>query len=85
MSQQQNNSYSTEFLMGALAGALIGGLAAVWYAPQSGKQTREEISSWVRKNIVEKIQGESVEQSIETGRTIAHTHRAEQAKRLPAG
>lgn len=78
-------SQNNEFLMGALAGALVGTAMAVWYAPQSGKQTRDDIANWVQTKIVAKIQGESVAESIETGRTIAHTHRAEQAHRLPSG
>lgn len=85
MSQPVHKDTSTEFLMGALAGAVVGGLVAMWYAPQSGKQTRQNINDWVQKNVVARIQGESVADSMETGRAIAHTHRAEQAQRLPPG
>lgn len=83
--EQQNESYTAELLIGMVAGALIAGALTVWYAPQSGRKTRADIAGWFRgrsTSIVEKVQGESVAQSLETGRAIAHTHRAEQAKRL---
>jgi gas vesicle protein len=36
---------SNSFLTGLLAGAAIGGILALLYAPQSGKETREQLKS----------------------------------------
>lgn len=36
---------SNSFLSGLLAGAAIGGIIALLYAPRSGKETREQIKS----------------------------------------
>jgi gas vesicle protein len=88
MSPSQNEIYTTEFLVGVLAGMLVGGVLAVWYAPQSGQTTRDNLARWFHNQtrmVAERVQGESVAQSLETGRAIAHSHRAEQAKRLPSG
>jgi gas vesicle protein len=38
-----NKDYAIGFGIGLLAGAVIGGVIALLYAPQSGKETRQQI------------------------------------------
>jgi gas vesicle protein len=38
-----NKDQAVSFVIGLLAGALIGGVVALLFAPQSGKETREKI------------------------------------------
>lgn len=38
-----NKDHAVGFGIGLLAGAVIGGVAALLYAPQSGKETRQQI------------------------------------------
>jgi gas vesicle protein len=62
------------FRRGALIGAIIGGIMALWNAPQSGHKTRQQIG-----NIFRRVRGESVEESLDYGKLIAQQNRAERA------
>ncbi|MBI5929289.1 MAG: YtxH domain-containing protein [Chloroflexi bacterium] len=80
------------FVFGMMMGFLVGSILAVWMAPRSGKKTRDDIRHNVItlrlragnsvKQVVEKVQGESVEDSIEQGKAIAHQKKAELADRV---
>lgn len=89
MSQKPSEDYPLTFLGGAFFGFLIGGLLALWYAPQSGAQTLAGLREWFglrgqqARLVVERLQGETIAQSLEKGRALAHQHRARHAGRLP--
>lgn len=70
---QTPERYPITFLVGMALGMALGAILALWYAPQSGNQTRQQIGLWVN-------QGESIEQALAEGRALAHEHRASQAK-----
>lgn len=80
------------FVVGMMMGFLLGSILAVWMAPRSGKKTRDDIRHNVItlrlragnsvKQVVEKVQGETVEDSIEQGKAIAHQKKAELAERV---
>lgn len=88
---QQPNDTPT-FVFGMMVGFAVGSIIAVWMAPRSGKQTRQDIRQNVItlrlragnsvKQVVDKVQGETVEDSIEQGKAIAHQKRAELADRV---
>ena len=73
------------FLIGLVIGGLVGIAAALWYAPQSGKTTRTEIKQRsedviqaAEQTVVDvrhKIEGESIDESLETGKAEALRHR----------
>lgn len=66
-------SYSSEFIFGLMGGGLVGTILGIWYAPSSGRD--------LLQRLVRRVEGESVEDSIQEGRAIAHRNRADQ---LPA-
>ena len=70
----QSEAYPLTFIGGALLGFVLGSVLALWYAPQSGKKTFAIFRG--------RLQGETIEQSLEEGRALAHRHRAQQADRL---
>lgn len=43
LTEKENMKPLNSFLTGLLAGAAVGGIIALLYAPQSGKETREKI------------------------------------------
>jgi len=55
------------FLVGLVLGTLAGIIAALWYAPQSGKATRDELQ--------QRVEGESISQSMEEGKAEARRFR----------
>jgi gas vesicle protein len=72
-----------------MVGFAVGSAVALWMAPRSGAQTRSELRRtgltlrWRAeegvKSVVERVQGETLEESIEQGKAIAHQRRAERA------
>jgi len=66
------------FLLGALLGGVIGAVAAFWFAPQSGAETRQEIEergNELREEIGQvatearrRVEGESIEESMRAGK-----------------
>lgn len=80
------------FVFGMMFGFLIGGVIALWMSPRSGRETRTDIRRNVItlrlraeesvKQVVDKVQGETVEDSIEQGKAIAHQKKAELAERV---
>ncbi len=89
-SEQPNDTPT--FVVGMMMGFAVGSALAVWMAPRSGKKTRDDIRQNVItlrlragnsvKQVVEKVQGESVEDSIEQGKAIAHQKKAELAEQV---
>ena len=55
------------FFVGAVIGTLVGAALAIWYAPQSGEQTREEIEH-VAAETRHRIEGESAADAIRAGK-----------------
>jgi gas vesicle protein len=58
------------FFFGALIGSLIGTIVALWFAPRSGKELREEVEQSADE-LRRRIEGESVEESIQAGKAEA--------------
>ena len=61
------------FFTGALIGAVIGVAAALWFAPQSGQETRQEIEQ-AAIDTRRRIEGESLEQAIQAGKAEARRY-----------
>ncbi|MCS6871221.1 MAG: YtxH domain-containing protein [Anaerolineae bacterium] len=62
------------FIIGALIGAVIGALWALWNAPRSGKETRQAIQQALdeRVNSVRRqMTGESLEDALAEGKATA--------------
>ena len=69
------------FLLGAIVGGVVGAVAAFWFAPQSGMETRHEIQergTEIRDDIEQaatearrRIEGESVDDAIRMGKAEA--------------
>jgi len=69
------------FLFGAIVGGIVGAVAAFWFAPQSGAETRQDIQeagTELRDDIEQaavdarrRIEGESIEESIQAGKAEA--------------
>lgn len=87
MTKQQNDSLDpSTFRTGVFLGFTIGGLLTIWYAPQSGAETRARLRFWGRRGaqeVSERVQGESIEASLQTGKAIAHHNRAQAAEQIP--
>lgn len=64
-----NNGDGTKVLVGFLAGAAIGGILALLFAPRSGKETREKIQEYSDK-ITENAKAE-FEKLSEKAKTLA--------------
>jgi hypothetical protein len=58
------------FLIGAILGTLIGAIAALWFAPRSGEETRQEIEQ-AALDVRRRVEGESVHESIQAGKAEA--------------
>jgi gas vesicle protein len=58
------------FVIGAVLGTLIGAIAAIWFAPQSGEETRREIEH-AAEDVIHRVEGESIEDSLQAGREEA--------------
>ena len=67
--------------LGAIVGGLIGAVAAFWFAPQSGAETRHEIEergNELREEIEQtaaearrRVEGESIEELMQAGKAEA--------------
>jgi gas vesicle protein len=66
------------FVFGALLGGIVGGIAAFWFAPQSGEETRHDIEHRV-KDVRDEI--------TELGENVTHTaqHTAQTVRRRIEG
>ncbi len=83
--QRRDEEEVLPFLIGAILGGLFGAIAAIWFAPQSGKQTRHEIQAksqelvegieQVAEDTRQKIEGESIHDAIEEGKAEARRYR----------
>ncbi|MEP7284254.1 MAG: YtxH domain-containing protein [Chloroflexota bacterium] len=81
----QNNDDLGTFVIGALLGSLAGAIAALWFAPRSGKETRHEINhqaAEIRENIEHvatdarrRVEGDSIDDSIQEGKAEARRFR----------
>ncbi len=79
MAKQKDGGGTSTFVFGTLIGMVTGGIAALWMSPRSGEETRDQLRQRFRF-VVDRVQGESVEDSIEMGKSIAHQKRAESAR-----
>jgi gas vesicle protein len=69
------------FVVGAILGGLLGAIAAFWFAPQSGEETRREIQErgeelrdeieHVTTEARHKIEGDSIDEAMEYGKAEA--------------
>jgi gas vesicle protein len=69
------------FVVGAALGGLLGAIGAVWFAPQSGEETRHDIQEKVTNigddiehvtaDARRRIEGDSIEDSIRAGKAEA--------------
>lgn len=70
MKTQQNDRF-VDLIRGVVTGFVVGGMVALWNAPQSGAETRRQIRARLDA-FLHRMQGETVEDSIEMGKAIAH-------------
>jgi gas vesicle protein len=78
---RQNSAEAGLFVVGALLGSLIGAIAAFWFAPQSGEETRREIQDRaddLREDIEQvtnearrRVEGESIDEAMQYGKAEA--------------
>ncbi len=62
------------FLIGAILGTVIGAIAALWFAPRSGEETRQEIEQ-AAIDVRRRVEGESIHESIQAGKAEARRFR----------
>jgi gas vesicle protein len=72
------------FLVGAVAGSLLGAAVAMWFAPQSGTETRHEIKERSTEIVDDiehaaadarrRIEGESVDEAMQMGKAEARRY-----------
>ncbi|MCC7446477.1 MAG: YtxH domain-containing protein [Anaerolineae bacterium] len=67
---RQDNGEMGLFVIGAIAGTVIGAIVAIWFAPQSGEATRHDIEQ-AANEARQKIEGESVSDAIQAGKAEA--------------
>ena len=58
------------FVIGAIAGTVIGAIVAIWFAPQSGEATRHDIEQ-AANEARQKIEGESISDAMQAGKAEA--------------
>lgn len=83
---KDKESYTSELVIGLLAGGLAGSVAALWNAPCAGDELLQRVQGWFQRKadrVSNAIQGDSIDDALHEGRAIAHQHRAEHAERLP--
>ncbi len=80
METHQNKS-DQALVRGMLTGFVVGGLVALWNMPRSGSETRRLIRERL-DSLFSRVQGESVEESIEMGKAIAHQNQSERASSI---
>jgi gas vesicle protein len=84
LDKQRDEQEVKPFLFGAVLGGLLGVVAAIWFAPQSGRKTRHEIQTksqelvegieHVAEDARQKIEGESINDSIAEGKAEARRY-----------
>ncbi|WP_447979797.1 YtxH domain-containing protein [Candidatus Nitrospira bockiana] len=80
----------TAVMLAFLAGAAIGGIAALLLAPQSGRESREQVRSYARKtgeslkDLADKA-GETWQAAREKGREFVHEQSSVLKEALDAG
>jgi hypothetical protein len=62
------------FLVGAILGTVIGAIAALWFAPRSGEETRQEIEQ-AAIQARRRVEGESIHEAIQAGKAEARKFR----------
>jgi gas vesicle protein len=82
--KQEDQAEAGLFFIGAVAGSLIGAVVAMWFAPQSGSETRHEIKERSTEIVDEiehaatdarrRIEGESVDEAIQMGKAEARRY-----------
>ncbi len=70
---------ASTFVLGMMIGFVLGSALGLWMAPRSGSATRSDLRMRAQF-VAERLQGESIEDSLELGRAIAHQKRAELAR-----
>lgn len=73
--QPPKETYPFTFVQGVVIGLALGAGMTLWYAPRTARQTLSQV-----KQQLAGLQGESIEQSLQQGRQLAHQYRAQQAK-----
>jgi gas vesicle protein len=68
--RSQDSGDAGVFVLGAILGVVIGIVAALWYAPQSGEETRREIER-AAEEARRRVEGESLHDAIQEGKTEA--------------
>jgi hypothetical protein len=71
--QAQDEGGAGIFLIGAILGSLIGAIAALWFAPRSGEETRQEIEQ-AALDVRRRVEGESIHESIQAGKAEARRY-----------
>ncbi len=71
MSDEPRRLDETTFFWGTLIGFLIGAIAWLFRVPRRGEETREQIVETGRDLVTR----DSVSESLEEGRSLAHQHR----------
>jgi gas vesicle protein len=79
MASRHDQNEVPTFVLGMILGFIAGSIAALWMAPRSGAAVREDLRQRVRI-VLERVQGESVEETIELGKAIAHQKKADAAQ-----
>ncbi len=69
-SVRQDNGEVGLFVVGAIAGTVIGAIMAIWFAPQSGEATRHDLEQ-AANDARQKIEGESLSDAIQAGKAEA--------------
>ncbi len=70
MGTQPDQSDAPTFVLGMILGFVVGSVTALWMAPRSGDEARQEIKSRAQSSIriiSDRVQRESIEESLETG------------------
>jgi|GEM_PF-4461612 len=79
--KSSSESHNITFFQGVLLGGVIGALTTLWYTPINNRRIvatlREQVEA--TKTV---LQGESVEQSLQHGKALAHHHRASLAQSM---
>lgn len=72
--RQQDQRETGVFVTGTILGTLIGIALAIWFAPQSGEKTRRDIEQ-AAIEARQRIEGESIADAIQDGKTEARKFR----------
>ena len=67
---RQDNGEVGLFMIGAIAGTIIGAIVAIWFAPQSGESTRHDLEQ-AANEARQRIEGESIQDAMQAGKAEA--------------